>query len=91
MSEFGFVCDMNLQLDVVLGQFVLLKDDDVVKTEATQETEGNIIEYVGEEFIDEDTNDGFEDENGIIHQEDDEEVEEKEQTSELMELGKLQS
>jgi hypothetical protein len=69
-------------------QFELLKDDDVVKSENTEELGANIIEYVEEEFVDEDTNDGFEDENGIIHPDDDEEMEDKEEISiETRELG----
>lgn len=84
----GDACVINLQLDVVIsGQFVLMK------SENTNESEGNIIEYVGEEFIDEDTNDATWDEN-INHQEDvsqDDEVEDEDkvQIEETLEIGEF--
>lgn len=61
-----------------------------MKSENTQEMETGVIEYVGEEFIDEDTNDGFEDENGVLHQEEDDDGT-GQITIETTELGKFSS
>ena len=63
--------------------FELVKEDEPIKIENTDEHE---VEYVVEEFIDEDTNDGFENEHGMIQ---DDDLESAEQTLKSIEICKI--
>lgn len=67
---------------MILDIFELVKEDEPIKIENTDE---HVSEYVLEEFIDEDTNDGFESEHGMIQ---DDDLESAEQTLKSIEICK---